>query len=63
VAAAEQEHSGFERCGRLVLEHGLRLSAAQADWADWAAQQLDPGRSPDLVAGPSLDNQQTHHRR
>jgi PadR family transcriptional regulator, regulatory protein AphA len=31
VAAAEQEHSGFERCGRLVLEHGLRLSAARAD--------------------------------
>jgi hypothetical protein len=59
VAAAEQEHSGFERCGRLVLEHGLRLSAAPADWADWA-QQLDPDRAPDLAAGPSLDNQQTH---
>jgi hypothetical protein len=34
VAAAEQEHSGLEDCGRLVLEHSLRLSAAQADWAD-----------------------------
>jgi hypothetical protein len=52
VAAAEQEHNGFERCGRLVLEHGLRLSAAQADWTDWTAQQLDPDRTPDLAAGP-----------
>lgn len=37
----------FERCGRIVLEHGLRTSAAQADWADWATRQL-----PDSPATP-----------
>ncbi|HET6500518.1 MAG TPA: PadR family transcriptional regulator [Amycolatopsis sp.] len=29
--------------GRLVLEYGLRLSAMQQEWADWAARQITPG--------------------
>jgi DNA-binding PadR family transcriptional regulator len=37
---------GFERYGRIVLEHGLRTSAAQAEWAEWASHQLAPGGSP-----------------
>ena len=37
---AQPAADGFEHCGRIVLEHGLRTSAAQASWADWAARQL-----------------------
>ena len=37
---------GFERYGRIVLEHGLRTSAAQADWAGWASRQVRPGPDP-----------------
>lgn len=34
--------------GRLALEWGLRLSAAQREWAEWAASQIpdSPPRSP-----------------
>lgn len=32
--------AGFAYYGRLVLEHGLRASNAQADWAEWATRQL-----------------------
>ncbi|MBO0769344.1 MAG: PadR family transcriptional regulator [Solirubrobacterales bacterium] len=38
-ASIEWDDSGFDRYGRIVLEHGLRLAAAHAEWAEWAAAQ------------------------
>jgi DNA-binding PadR family transcriptional regulator len=53
LAAALGTHPAaddFELYGRIVLEHGLRTSAAQADWADWATRQLPPGAAPEQPA-------------
>jgi hypothetical protein len=38
------DDSEFDRFGRIALEHGLRTTAATADWARWAAQQVAPRR-------------------
>lgn len=54
AARAERQHTGLKELeasidwgddpisvhGRLALEYGLRISAAQKEWADWAAGQL-----------------------
>jgi DNA-binding PadR family transcriptional regulator len=39
------EHDPLAEYGRLALEWGLRFSAMQRDWAEWAADQLR-GTSP-----------------
>lgn len=39
------EHDPLAEYGRLALEWGLRFSAMQRDWAEWAADQLR-GASP-----------------
>lgn len=33
----EWDDSDFDRCARLALENGIRVSAANRDWATWAA--------------------------
>ncbi len=35
------EPPAFRRYARVVLEHGLRTSLAQAEWAEWAAGQVE----------------------
>lgn len=35
------DESGFDRCGRLALENGLRVSEANETWARWAATKVD----------------------
>ncbi len=34
------DESGFDRCARLALENGLRVSEANAAWAEWAAGEV-----------------------
>ena len=56
LAATTDAHpasDGFERCARIVLEHGLRTSGAQADWADWATRQPPGNRSRPNRAPPT----------
>lgn len=38
--AVNWDSSGFDRCARIALEHGLRLAALNAEWARWAAASL-----------------------
>lgn len=33
------DDSGFDRCARLALEHGLRVAATTSEWAGWAVDQ------------------------
>ncbi len=35
------DQSGFDRFARLALQNGVRVTAANVDWATWAADQLD----------------------
>jgi DNA-binding PadR family transcriptional regulator len=35
------DESEFDRYGRLALEHGLRITKANEQWATWAAEQVD----------------------
>jgi PadR family transcriptional regulator, regulatory protein AphA len=44
--------SGFDQYGRIVLENGLRLAAAHADWAQWAAAQAAGGHPPENASPP-----------
>lgn len=39
-SAVAWDSSGFDRCARIALEHGLRLAAMNAEWARWAAGRL-----------------------
>jgi DNA-binding PadR family transcriptional regulator len=36
------EDTSSDRCARIVLEHGLRITEATAAWADWATTQAHP---------------------
>jgi DNA-binding PadR family transcriptional regulator len=36
----------FSRCGHLVVESGLRYARDQADWARWAAKEIDTLEQP-----------------
>lgn len=38
------DESGFDRCARLALENGLRVSDASAEWAAWAAEEVARSR-------------------
>jgi DNA-binding PadR family transcriptional regulator len=40
------EHDPLAEYGRLALEWGLRFSAMQRDWAEWAADQLRDSSPP-----------------
>lgn len=37
------DDSEFDRFGRIALENGLRVVAANEAWATWAVGQVDPG--------------------
>jgi DNA-binding PadR family transcriptional regulator len=52
-ASINWDSSGFDRYGRIVLENGLRLAAAHADWAQWAVDQA-PEEYPTQSASPPL---------
>ncbi|HEV2370843.1 MAG TPA: PadR family transcriptional regulator [Streptosporangiaceae bacterium] len=52
---------GFERCGRIMLEHGLRTSAAQAEWADWASRQLPSSRGGSATPHPTEPSTRSPH--
>ncbi len=40
------DQSGFDRCARLALDHGIRMTEAHETWATWAADEFDePGGS------------------
>jgi DNA-binding PadR family transcriptional regulator len=39
--ATDWEAGTFERYGRLVIESGIRYAHTQAEWARWAANEID----------------------
>lgn len=39
--------------GRIALEYGKRVAAAQVDWADWAADQVTAARATPPPADPA----------
>jgi PadR family transcriptional regulator, regulatory protein AphA len=41
VRETDWETRPFNRYGRLVIESGIRYAHAQAEWARWAAEQVD----------------------
>jgi len=46
VSETDWEARSFNRYGRLVIESGIRYAHAQAEWARWAAQQVDELDAP-----------------
>jgi DNA-binding PadR family transcriptional regulator len=40
------DESAFDRYGRIVLESGIRYAHTQAEWARWAAGEIDGAREP-----------------
>ena len=44
-ASANWDESEFDRYGRLALENGIRVTAANEQWARWAVTQVDKGRT------------------
>jgi len=56
AVAADSQAAGddFDRYARVVLEHGIRTSAAQAQWAAWAVGELAPAEEENEVPpGPA----------
>jgi DNA-binding PadR family transcriptional regulator len=44
--STDWNQDNFSRCGRLVVESGLRYAHDQADWARWAANEIDTLEQP-----------------
>ncbi|MBO0802876.1 MAG: PadR family transcriptional regulator [Nocardiopsaceae bacterium] len=47
-ASIDWDDTSFDAYGRIVLENGLRLAAAQADWAGWATEQAPQSAEEDF---------------
>jgi PadR family transcriptional regulator AphA len=43
----------FDRFARIALENGLRVSAANEGWAQWAAEQVSPAQTSPSARPPS----------
>ncbi len=64
TAVDEQTHwdeTKFDRFSRLALENGLRVTAANEEWAHWAAAQLDT--QPVTSKRPTNRGQDSAHSR